>query len=142
MIIIGADHGGFELKEKIKNYLQQKSYEFIDIGAFKLDDQDDFSIFTAEIIKKFNLDKSSKIIAMCGSGIGVNIALNKAKGIFSAVGHTTDEVKLARQHNNINALTFGGRVTEYNNAVEMIETFLTTDFIGGKYERRMLAIDK
>ena len=141
MIIIGSDHGGYKLKEQIKEYLTSKSYDFVDVGAYSVDENDDFSFFTKEIIKKYNKDTTSKIIALCGSGIGVNIALNKAKGIFCAVGHNVKEVELARQHNNINAITFGGRTTEFDNAIEMIDTFLKTDFIGGKYQRRMNDID-
>ena len=67
--------------------------------------------------------------------------LRKNKGIFSAVGHSTEEVELARKHNNINALTFGGRVTSLELAINMIETFLNTEFIGGKYQKRMSDID-
>ena len=141
MIILGCDHGGFELKEKIKEYFNVKGYRYLDVGAYKLDEHDNFPDYINKIMQKFNDDKNSKIIALCGSGIGVNIALNKNKGVFSAVGHSVEEVELARKHNNINALTFGGRVTSLELAINMIETFLNTDFIGGKYQMRMTSID-
>ena len=141
MIILGCDHGGFELKEQIKKYLNSKGLECVDVGAYELNDQDDFSFFSKKMIQKYNEDKTSKIIAICGSGIGMNIALNKNKGIFSAVGHTVEEVTTARMHNNINSLAFGGRVITFELAIKMIEAFLTTDFIGGKYQKRMSEID-
>lgn len=141
MIVLGCDHGGFELKEKIKEYFNLKGLKYLDVGAFELDEEDNFPVYINKIIEKFKEDKNIKIIALCGSGIGVNIALNKNKDVFSAVGHSVEEVELARKHNNINALTFGGRVTPLELAIKMIEAFLSTDFIGGKYERRMSDID-
>ena len=143
MIILGADHGGIELKEKIKKYLIAKN-EFcvVDVGAFEVDEMDDFSKYVKLIAKCFNENKSAKIIAICGSGLGMSIGLNKHKGIFCALGYGEDEVKLARQHNNINALALGGRVTSFSKAKKMIDVFLSTEFIGGKYEKRMQEIDR
>jgi ribose 5-phosphate isomerase B len=164
MIILGADHGGFLLKEKIKEKLCDKGYSVVDVGAFEEDSDDDFSKFvklmckafdkaTAEKItsqnsqvieeklgkneKKIDEFEDVKIIAFCGSGVGVSIGLNKHKNIFCAVGHSKDEVEKACLHNGINALALGGRVTAVDDAEKMVEVFLSTKSLGGKYARRM-----
>ena len=141
MIIIGADHGGLELKEKIKEYLQEINEDIVDVGAYELDNEDDFSSFVSLMIKAFDLNKEAKIIAICASGVGMSIGLNKHKGIFSMVGHSADEVKIAREHNNINSLTFGGRVTKLEDAKKMVDAFLSTKHLGGKHLRRMIEIE-
>lgn len=161
MIILGADHGGFELKERIKQKLCSENYSVVDVGAFEMDSEDDFSKFVKLMCNAFdnatsgnlsfqesneNLSKNNgenaeiedvKIIAFCGSGVGVSIGLNKHKNIFCAVGHNKEEVEKARLHNGINALALGGRVTTFEDAEEMVDVFLSTDSLGGKYARRM-----
>lgn len=157
MIILGADHGGFELKEKIKEKLCKESYSIVDVGAFEMDSEDDFSKFVKLMCNAFdnatsgnlsceNLQKNDeknaeiedvKIIAFCGSGVGVSIGLNKHKNIFCAVGHSKEEVEKACLHNGINALALGGRVTTLEDAEKMVDVFLSTKSLGGKYARRM-----
>ena len=141
MVIIGSDHAGFELKEQIKNYLQELNMSILDVGAYKLDPEDDFSQFVNLMAKSFEQNPKSQIIAVCGSGIGMNIGLNKQKGIFSALGHSVEEVSKAREHNNINALALGGRTTSFEDAKQMIDAFLNTKHLGGKYLKRMKDID-
>ncbi len=150
MIIIGADHGGFELKEKMKDELCRSGQAVVDVGAYSLDNEDDFSKFVKLMCTAFddanqkrqpNEDKQEiKIIAFCGSGVGVCIGLNKHKDILCAVGHSKEEVEKACLHNGINALALGGRVTGVEQAREMIDVFLATKPLGGKYERRMKEI--
>ena len=143
MIIIGCDHAGFELKEKIKKYLINKNeYAVVDVGAFKLDNEDNFSNYVNLMLKCFDENKSSKIIAVCGSGVGMSIGLNKHKGVFCVLGYSEEEVKTARLHNDVNALAIGGRVTSFSKAKKMIEVFLTTEHLNGKYKKRMEEIDK
>ena len=91
--------------------------------------------------KSFKDYPDSPIIAVCGSGVGMNIGLNKQKGIFCCLGHSVEEVAKAREHNNINALALGGRTTELENAKQMVKAFLTTEHLGGKYTKRMTDID-
>lgn len=143
MIILGCDHAGFDLKEKIKKYLVNKGeYAIVDVGAFEENQEDNFSSYIKLILKCFDENKNSKIIAICGSGVGMSIGLNKHKGVFCALGYNKDEVKLARQHNNINALALGGRVTSYAKAKNMVDVFLQTEHLGGKYTKRMEEIDR
>lgn len=163
MIILGADHGGFELKEKIKEKLCSENYSVVDVGAFEIDSEDDFSKFVKLMCNAFdnatvnlspqesheNLSKNNeenakiedvRIIAFCGSGVGVSIGLNKHKNIFCAVGHSKEEVEKARLHNGINALALGGRATTLEDAEKMVDVFLSTKTLGGKYARRMQEI--
>ena len=141
MIIIGSDHAGYELKEQIKTYLQEINCSILDVGAYKLDPEDDFSQFVNLMAKSFQQNPKAQIIAVCGSGVGMNIGLNKQKGLFSALGHSVEEIIKAREHNNINALALGGRTTSFENAKQMIDAFLNTKHLGGKYLKRMKDID-
>lgn len=141
MIIIGCDHGGYNLKEEIKNYLQEINEDIVDVGAYEIDNEDSFSVYVAKLVKAFNLNNNVKIIAFCGSGVGMNIGLNRNNGIFSVVGHSVEEVKKAREHNNVNALTLGGRVTSVEDAKKMVDVFLNTNNLGGKYLDRMNSLD-
>lgn len=141
MIIIGCDHAGFELKNKIKEYLQQINEDIVDVGAYLEDKEDDFSTYIHLMVKAFNLSENARIIAVCGSGVGMNIGLNKNKGIFSVLGHSVQEVEKAREHNNVNALSLGGRTTSFEDAKSMINVFLNTKHLGGKYLNRMIDID-
>ena len=141
MIIIGADHAGFELKEKIKKFLQKEGYDIVDVGAFKIDTEDDFSFYVKLLSKAFEQDENSFIISVCGSGVGMNVGLNKHKNIRSVVGHTVEEVALAREHNDVNALSLSGRTTSFILAKKMIKAFLDTKNLKGKYEKRMKEIE-
>lgn len=142
MIILGADHAGYELKEEIKNYLIEQNEDIVDVGAFKVDQEDNFSTFVNLMSKAFMSNAEANIIACCGSGVGMNIGLNKIRGVFSCLGHSVEEVKKAREHNNINALALGGRTTNFDLAKQMVEVFLNTEHLGGKYTKRMEEIDK
>lgn len=141
MVIIGADHAGFKLKEKVKKYLQKENFDIVDVGAFKLDDGDDFSYYVNLIAKIYKQNSSCKIISFCGSGVGMNVGLNKRKGIRSVVGHNAKEVELARMHNDVNALALSGRTTTFYSAKKIIKAFLTTESLKGKYEKRMKDIE-
>lgn len=141
MIIIGCDHGGFDLKEALKEYLQEINEDIVDVGAYNLDNNDNFSDYVLKLVKAYNMNKDAKIIAICGSGVGMSIGLNKNKGILSVVGHSEEEVKIAREHNNVNALCMGGRVINLNLAKKLVNAFLNTSHLGGKHLDRMNAIE-
>ena len=138
-IILGADHAGLSLKNEIKQYLLQ-GHEVIDVGADSLDLNDDFSSFVLKMREQFDGDNNARIIAVCGSGVGMNIGLNKHVGIRCVLGHNVDEVALAREHNNVNALAISGK-TLPSDAMAMIDAFLATSSLGGKYDKRMKDIE-
>ena len=140
MVVIGCDHGGLELKNKIKDYLVDLDEIVLDVGAFEFDELDDFSTY-AKLIAESMKEEKAKGIAICGSGVGMCIALNKVKGIYAVNGIDSDKVSLARQHNNVNALCLGGRMVSFEDASKMVESFLKTEFLGGKYQKRIDDID-
>lgn len=135
-IAIGADHAGVEYKEKIVRYLTGKGFEIQDFGTFSTDSVDfpDFAHPTAEAVETGKADYG---ILLCGSGQGVNMTANKHQGVRSALCWNTDIARLTRQHNNANIIALPARFVAYEYAVEMIETFLNTEFEGGRHERRV-----
>lgn len=135
-IAIGADHAGFDYKEKIRRYLTEKGFEVQDFGTFSTDSVDfpDFAHPTAEAVEIGQADFG---ILLCGSGQGVNMTANKHKGVRSALCWNTDIARLTRQHNNANVIALPARFVAYEYALEMIEVFLTTQFEGGRHEKRV-----
>lgn len=135
-IAIGADHAGFEYKQKIVDYLTGKGIEIQDFGTFSTDSVDfpDFAHPTASAVEK---GKANFGILFCGSGQGVNITANKHQGVRSALCWNSDIAKLSRQHNNANVIALPARFIAYEYAVEMIEIFLHTEFEGGRHANRV-----
>ncbi len=135
-IILAADHGGFELKEKIKKHLIEKEYRVVDVGIERLESVDypDFGQKAALEVAKGAADFG---ILFCGSGIGMSIVANKVKGIRAALCHNTYTARMARAHNNANILALGARVIGDGLAREMVDTFLTAVFEGGRHQRRI-----
>jgi len=136
IIPIGADHAGFKLKEVIVNHFSKEGYTFKDYGCFSEEsiDYPDFGHPVAE-----NVESNSGIlgIVICGSGNGINMTVNKHQGIRSALCWTKELAALARQHNNANVIALPARFVDETTAIEMVETFLTTQFEGGRHERRV-----
>ena len=138
-IAIGADHAGFELKETIKNILKELGYEVVDFGTNSTDSVD-YPLIAKTLATSVATRNPEKGILICGTGIGMSIAANKIKGIIAA--HCTDieTAKLARQHNNSNVLTIGGRTTDPSVAKEIVKVWLETGFEGGRHLRRVQEI--
>lgn len=138
-IAIGADHAGYELKERIKQRLAQEGNEIHDKGTHSTDSVDypDFARMVGEEVAKKDADLG---VLVCGSGIGMSIAANKVPGIRAA--HVTNmyEAQMAREHNNANIVTVGARVLDEWTAIQAVETFLHTRFAGGRHERRVQKI--
>lgn len=142
MIFLLCDHAGFDLKEYIKDRLCKMQNDIVDVGAFEKKDSDDFSGYVEIIRKNFDSARAGdRIIACCGSGVGMNIGLNKIKGVRCVLGHDVEEVKKAREHNDVNALALGGRTTGKVVACKMVRAFLQTETLGGKYKKRMDEIE-
>jgi len=141
MIAIGSDHGGFELKEKIKKFFDQNNIKYHDYGTHSTASVD-FPDY-AELVCKSILNKEcEKGILICGTGIGMSIAANKFSGINCALCYNIMGAHLAREHNNSNVLALGGRVLGEQLAIEIIKEWLNTSFLGGKYQRRNDLIKK
>jgi len=140
IIHIGSDHGGFKLKTSLIGFLINKGYQIDDLGTFS-EDSVDYPEFGRKVADAVLTDGNSGII-ICGTGIGISIAANRIRGIRAALCHSVEYARLARQHNNANILALGGRFTEERKAEEITEAFLTTEFEGGRHQKRVDLIDK
>lgn len=139
MIFLGADHRGFELKEKIKDFLKSNNFEFIDLGNFKKDLEDDNPDFAFKVASKLVKDViNNKGIVFCGSGIGVDITANKIKGVLCGLGFKKEQIEEARRDDNINCLAIAADYTDLNTTQEIVLAFLKTEFLTlGRYKRRI-----
>jgi len=140
-IIIGSDHGGFDLKEECRLFLSKKPvYAVFDQGVYDKQSSDypDIAKKVALAVLKGGYERG---ILICGSGIGMSIVANRFKGIRAALCHDLYTARLCRQHNNANILVMGGRVIGTGIALEMIEIFLDTEFEGGRHRKRIDMID-
>lgn len=135
-IVLACDHGGFLLKEAIKEHLISCDYEVVDIGVHNTASVDypDFGKKAAEMVASNEVDKG---IVICGTGIGISIAANKVKGIRCALCTNEYMARMSRLHNNSNMLAMGERVIGKGVAIEIVNAWLSTDFEGGRHENRV-----
>lgn len=145
-IAIGSDHGGIHLKEHIKKYLQEKGIEVVDHGTFS-EESCDYPDFAAKVCGDITSGASGaeRGILICGTGIGISIAANKCKGIRAALCADVFSAKMSREHNNANILCMGERTTGPGLAEMITDTWLMTEFAGGRHERRVnkiMALEK
>lgn len=135
-IAIGADHGGFELKESIKKHLEEVGgFEITDYGTYTSESVD----YAAIAYKVGTAVTEEKILGIlcCGTGIGISMAANKVKGVRAACCSDYFSAKLTRAHNDANILCLGGRVVGAGLANELVDVFLSTEFEGGRHLRRI-----
>lgn len=137
---IGTDHAAFELKEYLVGKLTEAGYQVVDHGAASYDSQDDYPDYCIPCAQAVMADPGSLGIVLGGSGNGEQIAANKVKGIRAALAYTVEIAELARLHNNANVVSFGGRMQTQEEAWQIVETFLTTDF--SHEDRHQRRIDK
>ena len=135
-IPIGADHAGFELKEKVKTFLSMKGIEVKDFGCYSNDsiDYPDYGHPVAEMVEN---NPGMIGILICGSGNGINMTANKHQGIRSALCWNNEIAELARLHNDANIIALPARFISYEEAFEMIDIFLNTPFEGGRHQNRI-----
>ena len=138
-IAIGGDHAGFQLKEIIKSELESEGYFLEDFGPFS-DQSVDYPDFVHPVSNSVENGENNFGILICGSGNGVAMTANKHKGIRAAVCWNEMLAKLARAHNNANILCLAGRFLDDELAMEIVETFLKTDFDGGRHIKRIKKI--
>ncbi len=139
-IAIGSDHGGLEYKNAIIKYLQEKGYETIDVGTYTKESCD-YPLYAHKVAKLVANKETDKGILICGSGIGMSIAANKTKGIRAALCSETTSARLSREHNNSNILCMGERLIGETMALEIVETWLNTEFSGGRHQHRIDLIE-
>lgn len=135
-IIIASDHGGYNLKNKIKEYLESNSYEVDDYGCYSTESCD-YPVYALKVAEAVNADNSLKGILVCGTGIGMSIAANKVKNIRAALCSDTFSARMTRMHNDSNILCLGERVTGSGLAIDIVNIWLNTEFEGGRHQKRI-----
>ncbi len=135
-IALGADHAGFPLKEKIKQWLTEQGLQVDDQGTLTADSVDypDYARKVGEIVAAKKADRG---VLVCGSGIGMSIAANKVPGVRAANAHTVYEAQMSREHNDANVLTLGARVLTDEEAHSILDRWLSTKFAGGRHQKRV-----
>lgn len=141
MLALGADHGGYYLKEEIIKHLEKRGIAYKDFGTFS-DEAIDYPAIAAPIAKAVSEGEYERAILVCGTGIGMSIAANKFKGIRAAVCGDTFSARFTRLHNDANILCLGARVTGGGLALDIVDLFLDTPFEGGKHLRRINLINE
>ncbi|TXI85741.1 MAG: ribose 5-phosphate isomerase B [Crocinitomicaceae bacterium] len=136
VIPIGCDHAGFEMKEAIVKHLQSKGFSVDDKGCYS-NDSIDYADYAHPVATMVEENPGMKGILLCGSGNGINMTANKHQGVRSALCWKNEIAALARQHNDANILTLPARFISLNEALEMVDTFFTTDFEGGRHQNRI-----
>jgi ribose 5-phosphate isomerase B len=135
-IALGSDHAGFELKEKIKQHLQQRKMDVQDEGTASTDSVD-YPDFARKVAHDVSERRADLGVLVCGSGIGMAISANKVPGIRAANVSSEYEAQMCREHNNANVLALGSRILKEEDAFRIVDKFLATDFAGGRHERRV-----
>ncbi len=135
-IALGADHAGLELKEKVREYLVSQGYEVEDLGTHSPQPVD-YPDYAEKVAARVAAKAVAFGVLVCGTGLGVAMAANKVPGIRAAPCNDTISARLAREHNDANVLTLGGRLTDEATARKILDTWLATPFAGGRHERRV-----
>ena len=138
-IVIASDHGGFELKMRLIGYIEELGHECTDLGCYSAESMDypDIAFPAAEAVASGEYERG---ILICGTGIGVSICANKVRGVRCALCGDVLSAELTRQHNDSNMLAMGGRIIGIETAKAIVRTWLSTDFLGGRHERRIAKI--
>ncbi len=135
-VAIGSDHGGYSLKEVILPLLKELGHEVLDVGCYN-EESVDYPGFADLVCEKIDKGESDMGILICGTGIGMSMAANKHKGIRAALCSEHFTAQMSREHNDANVLCLGERVTGPGVAMEIVRTWLSTPFGGGRHQRRI-----
>ena len=135
-IFLSSDHGGFELKEKVKSFLIDNNFEYEDLGCSSLEPVD-YPDYAKLLSKKIKDKNNSKGILFCGTGIGISMAANRFPHIRAALCTSVEMASKSRKHNDANVLALGGRILEDKLALEIVKEFLQTGFEAGRHSLRV-----
>ena len=137
-VAIGADHGGYALKDEMKQFLQSLGHEMIDVGAHTLDPADDFPDFTRPLAESVASGSADRGIMICGSGVGASVAANKVRGIRASVCHDTYSAHQGVEHDDMNVLCLGARIVGIELARELTGAFLSAAYVPEeRFQRRL-----
>lgn len=139
-VILGSDHAGFELKEKVRKALERLGVPSEDVGTHSAESVDypDIAHRVAEAVEKGRFTRG---IVVCGTGLGVSMAANRHPGVRAAVAYDEETARLSREHNDANVLALGGRSLDHALAERILEVWLETPFAGGRHARRVAKIE-
>jgi ribose-5-phosphate isomerase B len=140
IIALASDHAGFSLKENIKSWLETLGYSTLDCGTFSPESVD-YPIYANQLAETLQKGKASLGIAICGTGNGISMALNRHRGVRAALCWLPELAMLARQHNNANVLSLAGRFIPFSQAKDIVCAFLEASFEGGRHQRRLNLFD-
>ena len=135
MIAIACDHGGFELKEQVRAHLEAQGIAYKDFGCYSLESVD-YPVTGAAAAKAVASGECERGIVICTTGIGISMTANKVKGVRCALCHDPYSAEMTRRHNNANVLAMGGGMVGPFMAFKIVDTFLSTEFEGGRHQRR------
>lgn len=135
-IALGADHAGFQLKQHLRQHLVEQGHDVVDVGTSS-EESTDYPDYAAQVAHQVAKGEADCGLLVCSTGVGMSIAANKVDGIRAALAVNEDEVRLTRAHNNANVLTIGARFTTAEQADKYADVFLSTEFEGGRHQRRL-----
>lgn len=141
-IAIASDHGGFELKQELIRYFELKKYDVKDLGPETGEKSISYSKQGMKLAKYVTKHEGVLGVAVCGTGIGISIAVNRINGARGARITSIADAKMAKKHNNANILVLGGRITTTKKAVDMFNAFIREEFEGGRHNKRLEDLDK
>jgi len=136
-VYIGSDHGGFQLKESLKEVMKSSGTAFTDLGCFS-EESCDYPDIAREVCEKVSRDADSKGVLICGTGIGMSITANKYPGIRAAMCTNEYMAQMAREHNDAHIICMGGRITDNEMASKMLNVFLKTKFSGEERHKKRI----
>lgn len=140
MIFLGADHRGYDLKEKIKQYLEKQKIEFKDFGTNSTE-VTHYPLIAEKVCSNMNTEKD-KAILICGSGIGMSMVANKFKGIRAGICQSVEAAKDGKEHSNLNVLVLAGDFISIGEVTKIIDVWLNSEFLNGRYLERLEMIKK
>lgn len=140
IVAIAGDHGGFALKQRIREHLIERGIKIADLGTDS-EESVDYPEFGKACAQAVASGKADRGIVICGTGIGISIAANRIRGIRCGLCTSVEMAELSRKHNNANMLAMGGRITSVEDAIRITDAWLDTEFEGGRHSRRVNMLD-
>ncbi len=140
-ILLGSDHAGYQLKEHVKTYLEQRGTDVLDVGAYS-EESCDYPLIAHELCTRLLKGDAPRGVLICGTGLGMSMTANRHAGIRAALCTCEYHARMSRAHNDANVLVFGGRVTASDLAISILRVWLETPFEGGRHARRVESIDE
>ena len=140
-IVIGSDHGGYELKNKIIKFLKTKRYKVLDIGT-RSKESSDYPLIGFDVAKKVSEKKADRGVLICKTGVGMAIVANKMRGVRAAACYDKNMARSSREHNNCNIIVLAAQYSDFKQAKEMLRVWLNTKHVGERHKRRVRQIEE